>query len=84
MRLGLAVGQRAARATFTVLEDGVESAAALAAPLAYRLGVLEGVFLDPDGYVRSTLGSTRGALNILRTLDEADACGALDKVLAAA
>lgn len=42
-RLGVAVGQRAARDTFVVLEDGVISDTARTAPVAYRCGVFRAV-----------------------------------------
>lgn len=52
-QLGVAVGQRAARNTFTVRKDGVEACAAsqdaVAWPPAYREGVVEGLFLDQFG-----------------------------------
>lgn len=53
-QLGVAVGQRAARNTFTVRIDGVEACAAsqdaAAWPPPYREGVVEGLFLDPLGH----------------------------------
>ncbi|MEU7923196.1 MULTISPECIES: abortive infection family protein [Micromonospora] len=52
-QLGVAVGQRASRNTFTVRIDGVEACAlsqdAVAWPLGYREGVVEGLFLDQFG-----------------------------------
>ncbi|WP_030334741.1 abortive infection family protein [Micromonospora parva] len=52
-QLGVAVGQRASRNTFTVRADGVEACAqsqdAAAWPLGYREGVVEGLFLDQFG-----------------------------------
>jgi hypothetical protein len=54
-QLGVAVGQRAARNTFTVRIDGVEACAksqdATAWPLGYREGLVEGLFLDEFGQV---------------------------------
>jgi hypothetical protein len=55
-QLGVAVGQRAARNTFTVRIDGVEACAAsqdeVAWPPGYREGVVEGLFLDQFGQIR--------------------------------
>ncbi|WP_157855788.1 abortive infection family protein [Streptomyces aureocirculatus] len=55
-RLGVAVGQRSARNTFTVREDGVEACATsqddAAWPAGYREGVAEGLFLDVAGQIR--------------------------------
>jgi hypothetical protein len=69
-RLGVAVGQRAARRTVTVLVDGVEAAAAPDPHWtdAYRVGVVEGSFLNVDGYLQSTPGLARAALALLRSL----------------
>ncbi|MFI2664125.1 abortive infection family protein [Micromonospora carbonacea] len=54
-QLGVAVGQRASRNTFTVRIDGVEACAlsqdAVAWPLGYREGIVEGLFLDQFGQV---------------------------------
>ncbi|WFE48858.1 abortive infection family protein [Micromonospora sp. WMMD1155] len=54
-QLGVAVGQRASRNTFTVRIDGVEACAlsqdAVTWPLGYREGVVEGLFLDQFGQV---------------------------------
>lgn len=64
-RLGLAIGQRAARGTFTVLEEGMTALALTEVPSPYRLRVAEGAFINPDGYLRSTVPATRGVLALL-------------------
>lgn len=52
--IGLSVGRRAAGGTFTVRHDGVEVVGVGEDwPLQYRLGVVEGLFVSEDGYVRS-------------------------------
>lgn len=69
-RLGVAVGQRASRGTFNVLNDGMASEFARTAPEAYRTGAVEGSFLDPEGYVRCTESSVRAALDLVGSLPE--------------
>lgn len=68
-RLGLAVGRRASRQTFNVLEEGVVAAAG-DGPWTndYRTGVVEGVFLDEDGYVRVTGPAVAAAMRVLAVL----------------
>lgn len=52
--IGVAVGRRAAQGTFTVRHEGVEVATPGPRwPLHYRLGVVEGLFVGEDGFVRS-------------------------------
>lgn len=52
--IGVAVGRRAARDTVTVRIDGVEAAAPGPQwPIDYRLGVVEGLVMTDDGYVRT-------------------------------
>lgn len=52
-RLGVAVGQRAARETFTVRIDGIDACAQDPGrwPDPYREGVTEGLFINEDGRV---------------------------------
>lgn len=83
-RLGVAVGQRAARATINVLEDGVIAPAVARLPIPYRSGVVEGAFISSDGYLQSTLPLIRGALALLRGLREADAEATVERVLESA
>jgi hypothetical protein len=53
--LGVAVAQRAMRGTFVVREDGVDACAEVSDlgvwPPGYRKGLVQGLFLDQDGYV---------------------------------
>ncbi|GHF76766.1 hypothetical protein GCM10018790_63580 [Kitasatospora xanthocidica] len=51
--LGLAVGQRAARATFNVRIEGIEAVAKNPSlwPDPYREAALQGLFINPDGQV---------------------------------
>lgn len=55
-RLGVSVGRRAATGTFTVRADGIaaciEAQDPSAWPLAYRAGLVEGLFIDEFGQVR--------------------------------
>lgn len=55
--LGVAVGQRAMNETYVVRADGVEACGRDANletwPPGYRAGVVEGLFLDREGYVRA-------------------------------
>lgn len=54
-RLGVAVGQRASSGTFVVREVGMEEPLAdpngLAWPPAYRMGAVEGAFIDAEGHL---------------------------------
>ncbi|MFI9847190.1 abortive infection family protein [Nonomuraea sp. NPDC051941] len=56
--LGVAVAQRAMTGTFMVMEDGVEACASSSDitlwPPDYRTGAVEGLFLDREGYVRTS------------------------------
>lgn len=72
-RLGLAVGRRASRGTFNVLDEG--TAAAIDGPWTdhYRRGVVEGTFIDDDGFVRTTGQSAKRALEILGVMDPTEA-----------
>ncbi|MEU1875753.1 abortive infection family protein [Streptosporangium sp. NPDC020072] len=55
--LGVAVGQRAMNETYVVRTDGVEACATSSDldswPADYRAGLVEGMFLDREGYVRA-------------------------------
>lgn len=59
--IGVAVGRRAAGGTFMVREEGVEAATTRGSewPLAYRLGVIEGLLLTEDGFLRSDAHAVR-------------------------
>ncbi len=70
--IGQAVGRRAASDTFTVRHDGVEVVGPGEAwPLQYRLGVVEGLFLGEDGFVRSNAAAAACVPNLLADLDSA-------------
>jgi hypothetical protein len=62
-RLGIAVGRRTAGNTFVVCEDGVEACIAeqdpVAWPLSYRIGVIEGLFIDSRGQLPLMLTTPR-------------------------
>jgi hypothetical protein len=53
--LGVTVAQRAMRDTFVVREDGIDACAEISDlgqwPAGYRKGLVQGLFLDQDGYV---------------------------------
>ena len=69
-RLGLAVGRRASRQTFNVLEEGVVAAAGDGPWTSdYRQGVVEGVFIDEDGHVRITAPAVTAATRVLAVLE---------------
>ncbi|MGP3916345.1 abortive infection family protein [Nonomuraea sp. 10N515B] len=63
--LGVAVAQRAMTGTFMVMADGVEACASsndlTLWPGGYRAGLVEGLFLDRDGYVRTSEWACRQA-----------------------
>jgi hypothetical protein len=69
-RLGVAIGQRAMRRTFNVLIEGVEACAADPSvdrwPLGYREGLVEGLFLDWQGYINTTDRGVLAAAHILK------------------
>jgi hypothetical protein len=70
--IGQAVGRRAASDTFTVRHDGVEVVGPGAAwPLQYRLGVVEGLFLGEDGFVRSNAAAAACVPNLLADMESA-------------
>jgi hypothetical protein len=70
--IGQAVGRRAASDTFTVRHDGVEVVGPSAAwPLQYRLGVVEGLFLGEDGFVRSNAAAAACVPDLLADLESA-------------
>jgi Abortive infection C-terminus len=74
--LGLAVGQRAASGTFVVVEDGVEPCAVDPTldtwPSAYRIGVLQGLFLDRNGYITTVPFAARLAPLVADPLPNVD------------
>jgi hypothetical protein len=83
--IGQAVGRRAASDTFTVRHDGVEVVApGQAWPLQYRLGVVEGLFLGEDGFVRSNASAAACVPNLLADLESAgpDAEAAIKELMA--
>jgi hypothetical protein len=69
--VGVAVGRRAAGGTFNVRDEGVAAAAEgdKAWPLAYRLGVVEGLFIGDDGFVRSWSGAAGYVASLLDGVD---------------
>ncbi|MCA1832900.1 MAG: abortive infection family protein [Actinobacteria bacterium] len=78
-RLGVVVGQRAARATINVLDEGLVDPTVVTWPEPYRAGAFEGAFIDPDGYILSTGAVTRAAIALLRSL-ESDAEAVVQRV----
>lgn len=70
--IGVAVGRRAATGTFTVREDGVEAAAARRSdwPLQYRVGVVEGLLLTEDGFLRSDAQAVPFLASLVVDLDD--------------
>lgn len=81
--VGVAIGQRAMRGTFNVMDEGVEACAQqpdlTAWPADYRAGLVEGLFLTRDGYVdvnewgvkvaAGIIAPHPGAAEFLRELD---------------
>ncbi|WP_433435418.1 abortive infection family protein [Nonomuraea sp. CA-141351] len=89
--LGVAVGQRAARNTFTVRIDGVEACALsqddVAWPSEYREGVAEGLFIDQFGQVQvdeQVLGVKLAAEVLSTHADQARVLGDLKEKLSTA
>lgn len=69
--IGVAVGRRAARDTITVRQDGVEAATPAAEwPIAYRLGVVEGLVLTEDGHIRTNRAAAGHLPALLADADE--------------
>ena len=72
-RLGRAVAHRGVhRRTFVVIEEGI--GAALVEPTlfpeSYRRGLLNGIFVDANGYVRSTPESLQLAQHLANSLQD--------------
>ncbi|MEU6191304.1 hypothetical protein [Nocardia sp. NPDC047038] len=67
--IGVAVGQRAAQGTFVVSHDGVDACRDSddlnTWPAGYRIGVVSGLWFDPQGRVTLTSNSITDALKIL-------------------
>lgn len=78
--LGVAVGRRASSGTFLVREEGVdpavESGDVETWPPAYRVGIVEGSFLDERGYVAVTTTMASRATALLRVVPDVDAVSA--------
>ena len=75
-RLGRAVAQRGGqRDTFVVKRDGVEAALRdpSSFPPAYRMGLVNGLFFDHDGYVTTTPNRVAEAAQLLQSLDDPQA-----------
>lgn len=75
-RLGRSIAQRGGQGnTFVVKRDGVD--AALRNPSgfspAYRVGLVSGLFFDPDGYVTTTPNRVAEAGRLLQSLDDPQA-----------
>lgn len=75
-RLGRAIAQRGGQGnTFVVKRDGVD--AALRNPSgfssAYRMGLVNGLFFDHDGYVTTTPNRVAEAARLLQSLDDPQA-----------
>jgi hypothetical protein len=86
-RLGLAVGRRASRRTFLVLREGVVAAARddLYWTDDYRRGVIDGTFIDDDGFVRATGASVGAAVDLLAVVEDPLAVvSGLDEAIATA
>lgn len=73
-RVGVAVAQRAVGGTFTVREDGMESVAESPEswPASYLVGLVEGTFLDANGYVRSSPAAVKAIAPLLATVPGAE------------
>lgn len=87
--LGKAVAHRAMQDTFIVRKEGVEACAASADmqtwPEAYRAGVIEGLFIDRQGYLDASPNLIPLAARILNTIPRAGSVlGALVHQLAEA
>lgn len=67
--IGAAVGHRAMRGTFMVMEEGVDACAEQADltvwPEAYRAGLLQGSFLNRDGHVDANPDRAKAAAQII-------------------
>jgi len=75
-RLGRAIAQRGGqRDTFVVKRDGVEAALRDPSrfPSAYRMGLVNGLFFDHDGYVTTTPNRVAEAARLLQSLDDPQA-----------
>lgn len=72
--LGVAVGQRTMRNTFVVRADGLEpcldSDDLSTWPKGYRVGLLRGLWFDPDGYPTLTMRSLEEGLTVLDPLSD--------------
>lgn len=75
--IGVAVGQRAARGTFNVAIDGVnkcrDSDNLNTWPAEYRIGVVSGLWFDPQGQVTLTSEWITTALQILDPIPDCSA-----------
>jgi hypothetical protein len=74
--VGVAVGQRAMRETYTVTTEGVEACASdpslTAWPAPYREGLAEGLFLSPEGFVDIAPWGAEAAARIIAPHPEVD------------
>jgi hypothetical protein len=74
--LGVAVAHRAMRDTRLVMWEGVEACAATPEtdtwPAGYRAGLVEGLFLDREGYVDANSWGVRQAAVVLASHPDAD------------
>lgn len=72
--LGVAVAQRVMRNTFVVRWDGLdpclESDDLATWPSGYRVGLLRGLWFDPDGHVTATPQSLKDGLSVLDPVPE--------------
>ena len=78
-QVGLAVGRRAARDTFTVIEDGIESPAAsndlVRWPPAYRIAAATGLLGTAAGVSTVSANRLRLAIELVRPLRTRDIAG---------
>jgi Abortive infection C-terminus len=67
--IGVAVAHRAMRDTFTVKDEGVEACAQQPDlgpwPAGYRIGLVEGLFLDREGYVDVSAWGVAAAASVI-------------------
>lgn len=75
--IGVAVGQRAARGTLVVRGDGVESALTADTltdwPREYRLGLVQGLWFDPQGQPTLTSSTLLDGIRILNPIPDSSA-----------
>jgi Abortive infection C-terminus len=75
--LGVAVAHRAMRDTGVVMREGVEACATTPGtntwPAGYRAGLVDGLFLDPGGYIDANSWGIQQAAVVLASQPDADA-----------